>query len=291
MGNECIGFIGISLYAKDSSVVVGHALNSVVSCLPEGFILGIYIDGPIADCLHKLVDELVASKQQFKVIVLKSHTNKGLSLGLNTLVSLGRKLGAKYYFRMDADDIVLSDRFEKQVSFMEANVSIDVCGSSIVEFLGEGPYKTSKVKSMRVVPSSHEEIYSGLARTSTFNHPTICFRYSSLVKWSPNLDIYDETAGLAEDYKLWVDLAEAGFKFANLPEPLLAFRITDDFYRRRSSARAFAEHKVRFDAMRRLNLYSIQNLLYAYLVLFLRFMPPKALKLAYQAKRKLSAKK
>lgn len=289
MGNECIGFIGISLYSKDSSVVVAYAVNSVVSRLPEGFILGIYIDGPISDCLHKFVDELASSKQQFKVIVVKSYVNKGLPLGLNTLVRLGRELGAKYYFRMDADDVALPGRFEKQIAFMESNPDVDICGSSIVEFVGENDYEPNLGVSKRTVPLSHPGIYSGLARTATFNHPTVCFRYASLIKWNPSLDVYDESAGLAEDYKLWVDLAEAGFKFANIAEPLLAFRITEDFYRRRSKARAIAEHKVRMDAMRRLNLFSLKNLLYAYVVLFLRFMPPKILKLAYRFKRKSSA--
>lgn len=288
MSSSCpLCVVGISVYKKDNVKWFKVALDSIIQHSWSTVQIIVYIDGKLSSNFSDLIDDY---KSNSRIHFIVSCRNLGLSRGINQMLKLGLKLGGDYYFRMDSDDIVMPGRFDTQIAFMESNLDIDICGSSIIEFRGENGYKPNLTVSKRTVPLSHAGIYSGLARTATFNHPTVCFRYTSLVKWNPNLDIYDESAGLAEDYKLWVDLAEAGFKFANLPESLLAFRITEDFYRRRSKARAIAEHKVRMDAMRRLNLFSLKNLLYAYMVLFLRFMPPKILKLAYQFKRKSIAK-
>ena len=52
-----------------------------------------------------------------------------MSLILNTLHSK-----AKYIARLDADDIALPARLEKQVAFMEANLNVGLCGSFVEVF-------------------------------------------------------------------------------------------------------------------------------------------------------------
>ncbi|MGL5706110.1 MAG: hypothetical protein ACRDD6_12665 [Tannerellaceae bacterium] len=53
-------------------------------------------------------------------------------------------------------------------------------------------------------------------------HPTVMLRKSSLkgVYYS-----FDYPA--AEDYKLWIDLALNGLRFANIPDVLLKYRVSD----------------------------------------------------------------
>lgn len=278
----CTGFVGVSVYANDTVDAVTEAFESVLNDMPSNFFFGIYIDGPISERLGEVIHRY---SQASNVLVLKNQRNEGLSKGINSLIRLSLNYSSDYFFRMDADDVVISGRFQKQLDFMEANPSIDVCGSSIAEFYRGNFSEVDRPSSYRVVPETHKEIYSGLARTATFNHPTVCFRLSSLKSSFGNFEIYDEAAGLAEDYKLWVDLAALGFKFANINEPLLAFRVTEDFYKRRSSMRAIAELRVRLYAMKRLRLYSISNLIYAYAILAIRFMPPFIIKMAYKIKR------
>ena len=63
-------------------------------------------------------------------IVLIDRENKGLPYSLNEGISIAK---GQYIARMDADDISLSNRFEKQIKYMEEN-KIDVCGSYIKLF-------------------------------------------------------------------------------------------------------------------------------------------------------------
>ena len=61
----------------------------------------------------------------------------------------------KYVARMDADDISMPDRLEKQVEFMEANPGIGVCGTWLKTF-GAGK------KSVWATPLNHDGIFAGM---------------------------------------------------------------------------------------------------------------------------------
>ena len=62
-------------------------------------------------------------------VIIQRHTeNQGVTAALNTGLALAR---GKYIARMDADDISLPVRFEKQVAFMETHPEIDILGSAV----------------------------------------------------------------------------------------------------------------------------------------------------------------
>lgn len=275
--------VGICICRADSAVHVKYALNSVVPYLRGGNRLAIYLDGVDSKDFFLSQDFLGVDDAH----IIQSYENKGLACGINELLRWGHEQGAKYFFRMDADDISLPRRFTEQLAFMESNPTVDLCGSNIIEFEGDEGWSEGRKIGERRVPCSSGAIVSGLVRTSTMNHPSVCFRYASLKNHFPSFEVYSTNAGLAEDYQLWLDLAAKGFQFANLPEPLLAFRVSKDFYRRRSKPKAFAEHRVRLKAIDRLGDKKWLNKVYAYLVLAVRLSPKWLVKLAYWIKRRL----
>jgi len=141
--------------------------------------------------------------------------NKGLGKPLNRWM---RECRGKYIMRMDADDINIVDRIEKQVAYLEGNPSVILVGCQIgyISNLGE----TSRGQSDFSI--DHYSIIEGLKRGwSTMSHPAIMFRRALLEK----IDGYVIT-GAGEDYSLIMDAARFG-ELSNLDEILYKMRIHD----------------------------------------------------------------
>ena len=100
--------------------------------------------------------ERVINKYQSKYYILKVVSlpvNQGLGKALNEgLKHCSHDLVA----RMDTDDIVKPDRFEKQLKIFQEDPEVDVVGSWIDEFEGD----ISHVVSVKRLPECHEEILS-----------------------------------------------------------------------------------------------------------------------------------
>lgn len=144
-------------------------------------------------------------------IVYKNHSqNQGLISTLNEGIEIAK---GKYIARMDNDDISVSTRLEKQYLFMEANPEIDILGSWF-SVIGSDIKKT--------LPVSDAECKVKLLQNNVFGHPTMFIRKDSLLRSGLK---YNSSCLHAEDYRLWIDSAIKGLKFANLPEILLNYRI------------------------------------------------------------------
>ncbi|MGO9304693.1 MAG: hypothetical protein ACLP3R_13545 [Candidatus Korobacteraceae bacterium] len=57
---------------------------------------------------------------------------------LNELIDIAVPLGYDFYARMDADDIALPQRFEKQLRYFSEHEQVDVLGSACVEIDAHG---------------------------------------------------------------------------------------------------------------------------------------------------------
>ncbi|HFP9581128.1 TPA: glycosyl transferase, partial [Escherichia coli] len=103
------------------------------------------------------------------------------------------------------------------------NKSIDVIGGYCTEFGSEFALKVKKV------PLEHNDIVNYSALRCPFIHPTVMFRsrvFDSNIRYPVN-------TYYSEDLALWYILLANGYKFANIPEILLKYRITEDTLFRR----------------------------------------------------------
>src|SRR5690606_28758985 len=141
------------------------------------------------------------------------------SLNKGVLIAQG-----KYIARMDADDISLPKRFEKQVDFLEGNQGFDICGSA-VETFGE-------MNSFWQVHKKHDEIKSAMLFSCSIFHPTIMCRAAVLKE-----NTYDGGFESCEDYELWIRLLKEGYQFYNLQEALVKYRVHDKNIGTTSSAK------------------------------------------------------
>lgn len=128
-----------------------------------------------------------------------------------------REAKGKYIARMDADDIALPERLERQVGFMEKHQHIGLCGTWVEKF-GKG------VTAINKYPGSSEEIQAYTLFDCPFAHPSVMFRKELFLKHSLTFDgDYYPT----EDYELWARAIEH-FPAANLPAVLLKYRVHAD---------------------------------------------------------------
>ncbi|MEC0233184.1 glycosyltransferase family 2 protein [Paenibacillus kribbensis] len=112
---------------------------------------------------------------------------------------------------MDSDDISTPERLAIQISFMDQNPLIDVCGAAFTSTSGGA---------MKVNPASHEEIKTWLLFHCCICHPATIIRNSMIHRLGIQ---YDSDYPHAEDYELWNRLAFQ-VQMANIPINLLYYR-------------------------------------------------------------------
>jgi len=161
-------------------------------------------------------DESPAIIQSFKeprIRYVRNESNLGLAGSLNRGVTLSR---GKYIARMDADDRSRPHRLQRQVSFMEKNPGIGICGGNILKHLNNRRYHVE-------YPQSHADIRATQLFHSGFAHPTVMMRREVLENNRLN---YNPEFKNIEDYELWVRLIEKT-ESANLPDILLDYQCHD----------------------------------------------------------------
>jgi glycosyltransferase involved in cell wall biosynthesis len=118
----------MSIYYKEKASNLDQCLESLANqTLPADEIV-IVKDGLLNDDLNQVL-ELWIDKLPLKIVGYNE--NKGLAHALN--------YGLQYCLyelvaRMDSDDICMTDRFEKQIDFIQKHNEIALVGSSILEF-------------------------------------------------------------------------------------------------------------------------------------------------------------
>ncbi len=137
--------------------------------------------------------------------------NMGLTKTLNKALGMAH---GKYIARMDADDIAMPERFEKQVAFLDNRPEVGVLGTNGV-FRDE----IEKIETYPILLQTDLEIKQNLIKGNRFIHSSIMLRKSLLDKYGG----YDERFTQAQDYALWIKLAPHT-QFANLPDVLLIHR-------------------------------------------------------------------
>lgn len=264
--------IAMSVYIEDDLFFLKAAINSLLNQTYKNITIFIAIDGQLKTEVQDYLNEL---NKQGKVLLLFNDKNKGLATRLNQLIdSIMESNRFDFIARMDADDVCMKNRIAVQVNFLQNQQDISVVGSDVMEIDESG----NKLFYKRM-ESDHSTIITKLIKKCPFNHPTVMFR-SNIFEMGSNR--YKEELLNTQDYYLWVDLLCQNFKFANINEPLLHFRINNSFHQRRGMKKAMNDFKARVYAMRKLNIFSFVNVSISCLLFALRISPRAFKKLAYK---------
>lgn len=214
----------MSVYHGDSAVYFKESINSLLSQtrVPDEIVL--VVDGPVGVEINNIVSDFEGN-ELFNVIRLEK--NSGHAIARQTGLDAAKY---DYIAIMDSDDIAVSDRFEKQMAYIDAHPEVDALGGQINEFIGE----PSHVVGTRIVPLEDAEIKAYLKSRCPMNLVTVMLRKRAVQEAGGYIDWYCE-----EDYYLWVRMTEKGMEFANLPDNLVNVRVGDEMYQRRGGMKYF----------------------------------------------------
>jgi glycosyltransferase involved in cell wall biosynthesis len=179
-------------------------------------------DGPVPAPLERSIKEL-ADEAVVPVNLVQMPDNRGLGWALEAgFDAVAHDIVA----RMDADDISLPSRFERQIPLVEQGY--DIVGSALAE-MGRDE---RDVRGVRCPPAAHADILRFARFHSPFNHPTVVLRRRAVAAAGG----YEHISSL-EDYWLWVRMLATGARSANIEEPLLLYRVGAGAYKRRGGVR------------------------------------------------------
>jgi hypothetical protein len=263
---ERVAFL-ISIYGQDRRDFFEMAIDSIVSQSYGFENIDIYlgIDGAIDDDLRQYIDE---NRDLFTEIV-ENGSNRGLAFTLNRLIE---ELGdEKFIFRMDADDICREDRVVKSIEFFDRDDTLMMAGSDLLEIDSSGT-----VIRYKKMPNDTESIIKYSIARNPFNHPTVCLRKD----FFDIVGKYDETILKSQDYELWSRALKMNLNCSNIPEPLLYFRITDDYMNKRNSlTNSLSELKISWSNLRHFGYYGQLPKIVAKFIM--RLLPPSLGNVAY----------
>jgi glycosyltransferase involved in cell wall biosynthesis len=189
---------------------LAEAIESVTAQTLVAFELLIVNDGS-TDRTDEIAAE--AARNDPRIIVL-NRPHGGIAEALNTGIEMAR---ADYVARMDADDVALPSRLEKQIAFLNAHPECVLVGTDVDVIDVEG-----EAIGVMTFPAHHQEIVQALitGASPAVAHPAIMMRKGAVLAAGG----YRQEHVPAEDLDLWLRLVDFG-QMANLKEPLLRYRM------------------------------------------------------------------
>lgn len=198
--------ISVLMPVYNAAGYLGDAIDSILTQSYRDFELLIINDGSTDNSA-----DLVEQKDDPRITLLHQPENLGLIEALNRGLEVAE---GEFIARMDADDISLPQRFEKQVAFLNAHPEVGICGTWMEGFSQDSTAVWS-------TPLDHAAISARLLFESVLFHPTVMMRRALLEQYQLN---YDPDCPHAEDYDLWCRSSRC-FQLANIGEVLLRYRI------------------------------------------------------------------
>jgi glycosyltransferase involved in cell wall biosynthesis len=262
----------MSIYRLDDLNALKDAVDSILNqTYPCD--LFIYRDGSVDVHIQNYIDEI---SNNARVKYFYADDNSGLAFALNKLIDEVVVGNYQFVARMDSDDISREERIEKQINYFQNNLKVDVCGTSCREF------GASFALDEKHLPMSHEDLLSFSIIRCPFIHPSVMFR----IRIFSADNRYPTDTVLTEDMAFWFNLLDKGYRFGNLNEVLIDYRLNENTITRRTGIeKAVSEVRIRTKYMFALKQVSLRNSVLIFSRIIFHLLPSNLVKLAYKKVR------
>ncbi len=200
--------VSVIMSVYNAEQFLREAVQSILDQTYKGFEFIIVQDGSTDGTM-----DILASFADPRIKIIHQD-NIGLTKSLNKAIKIS---SGEYIARMDADDVSLPKRLEKQVQFLDAHEDVAMCGTQAT-FLEDEP-RSGEIQTQFSVPLSHAAIKKSMLFHNPFIHPSIIMR-ATVFKKNPYNELYKHM----QDYELWTRIVPF-HQTANLPDVLLNYRI------------------------------------------------------------------
>ena len=197
----------ISMY--NASKYLNECVDSILSQTFKNFELIIINDGSTDNC-----SEIIHSYKDSRIHIIENKHNF-----INSLNILLDKARGKYIARMDADDIMISNRLEVQYEYMETHPDVDVLSGSaeiISNSFNKGNLKFNTEKNV---------VAQDLLERNCIINSTSFIRTVSLRKHKLH---YEHKFVYAEDYRLWTKFIMCGLTIKIITNVFIKYRKSND---------------------------------------------------------------
>ncbi len=200
--------VSILLPAYNAALYLREAIDSILHQTYSHFELIIINDGSVDQ-----TEEIILSYSDRRIRYIKNESNLGLIDTLN--MGIDNSTG-QYIIRMDADDISIYKRIERQVEFMEKHRQVAVAGSWYYAFtMSDGKMVRGEADS--------DVLKATLLFNTCLCHPATIIRKSVLDKYKLR---YNPKYKHLEDYELWIRISKVA-DLSNVKEFLFRYRTHD----------------------------------------------------------------
>ncbi len=210
----------IPIYLNDKFAFLKKSIDSILSQTIKDFHLILALDGPVKE---KVVNYFKTLPDNVEII--KYDKNKGLATTLNNSIKYAKEYGFEYIARMDADDIALPNRFEKQVLYLDNNPEVYALGTQAYVI-------DSNDEIIGIKNAASRLVLRVLKKSSDIIHPSVVFR----AEFFDKVGYYIVDVPPAEDYDLWFRAAKSEVRVESLSERLFYFRYDGKIIERRQNA-------------------------------------------------------
>lgn len=208
--NETLPLVSVIIPCYNAEKYVEQAVRSIMNQTYKNLEI-LITDDCSTDSSFEILQKL--AEEDARIKLFKNEQNQKIVRTLNALVE---RANGKYIARMDADDISLPKRIEKQVCFMEAHPDIAICGTNAWHI-----DDNNRIFARSHLPCKNSDIQIFKFFLNPFYHPTVLCRKELLKNHR-----YDEKFLYAEDYELWLRVLTF-FMGINLTDKLFCYRIID----------------------------------------------------------------
>lgn len=212
--------ISIIMGIYNCSNTLIEALDSIANQTYTDWELIMCDDGS-SDETYELAQKYVKDHPEYKIKLLRHRKNKGLNQTLNDCLKVA---SGEYIGRMDADDISLPMRFEKEMREFEKDPNLSVVGCSMIHFDENGDWGTGKCN--KIYPEGKDLVYG------TIHSHATCLIKTEAMKAVKGYSVGKNLLRV-EDWHLWMKIYATGRYGKNLAEPLYKMRDDKNATRRR----------------------------------------------------------
>lgn len=176
------------------------------------------------------IDAVILSYTDSRIKYSKNDRNMGISAVRNKMIHMAE---GEYLAVMDSDDLCHTSRLFKQVTYLDNNPHVSICGTSFKRF--GRLFKNNTIH----YPAGNLEIKAALFFKCVMHHPSVMIRKETLIK---NYVSYDETLISVHDRKLYFDTSSFG-ELHNLRDVLCYYRLHDGMISKRKRKAIMEEQK------------------------------------------------
>jgi|SRR5579859_3710667 len=199
--------VSVALPVWNAEAFLSKAIESILSQTLADLELVVVDDGS-TDATAEILEDFQARDPRIRV---HRQANSGFVDAVNAALAL---CSADYVARMDADDIAVGDRLERQCQFLEHHPEVGIVGGTVVVIDAAG----IALNTWRV-PESDRQLRAALQHTNPFCDPAVVVRRSAL----RSVGTYRRAFGPSADYDLWLRISER-YQLGALAAPVLRYR-------------------------------------------------------------------